>query len=170
MFAGHPAICAIGTPQTSLQRLHLIEQPFVGNGLSVAHVVRQLQIVEEAFGAFDLAGFHGAQFHRTHVTLGLGDKEDVLQPAIFTEGDDPVGSVVTDRRGDPEAARQLGVDGDFGCGFEPSRELRFHALSGVAVGEHPVLHAFALTRMASASSRPLALAKMVESYSLWIRS
>lgn len=67
----------------------------------------------------------------------------MLQPAVLAEGDGPVGSVVADRGGDLEAARQLGVDGDFGSGFEPSGELRFHALFGVAVGEHPVLHAFA---------------------------
>ena len=93
----------------------------------------------------------------------------MLQPAVLAEGDGPVGSVVADRGGDLEAARQLGVDGDFGSGFEPSGELRFHALFGVAVGEHPVLHAFA-DPDASVSSRPPAFAKMVESYSPWIRS
>lgn len=126
-----------------LQCLHLIEEILVGDGLFVADVVRQLQIVEEAFGACDLAGFHGAQFQRAHVAFGFCDKEDVLQTTVLTEGDRPVGRVVADRRGDLEAARQLGVDRDFGSGFEPSGELRLHTLPGISVGEHPVLHAFA---------------------------
>ena len=67
-----------------------------------------------------------------------------------------------------EAARQLGVDGDFGSGFEPSGELRFHALFGVAVGEHPVLHAFADPDGVGFVAPTFA--KMVESYSPWIRS
>ena len=94
---------------------------------------------KQLLGAVDLGLLNRAQVQAIHRALRLSDEVDVADSA-FMEHNRPVCRVVSDRRGNGKALRQLGIDVHILGTIQLLDELALDALLGGAVREHKLLY------------------------------